>query len=75
MWLIAFAHKHLASRLHTQEGTKSRTFSLELLAWVVADKLWELGATGKEREHRPVFVAYAAPASAARAFRGTAGRP
>jgi hypothetical protein len=51
------------------EGQKSRTFSVELLAWVVANSMWELGSSSKERTHRPVFMAFAGTASAARAFR------
>jgi len=51
------------------EGQKSRTFSVELVAWVVANSMWELGSTRKERIHRPVFLAFAGTVSAARAFR------
>jgi hypothetical protein len=50
------------------EGQKSRTFSVELLAWVVANSMWELGSTGKERTHRPVFMAFAATGAASRSF-------
>lgn len=74
----AIAHRTISIETKaSQEGRKSRTFSVELLAWVVADGLWELGATSKERVHRPVFLAYAAPASAARAFQANlqTGRP
>jgi hypothetical protein len=50
------------------EGQKSRTFSVELLAWVLANEMWELGSTSKENTHRPVFLAYAGSSSAAKAF-------
>ncbi len=50
------------------EGQKSRTFSVELLAWVLANPMWELGSTGKENTHRPVFFAFAGSSSAARSF-------
>jgi hypothetical protein len=50
------------------EGQKSRTFSVELLAWVVANSMWELGSTGKERTHRPVFMAFAGTGAASRSF-------
>jgi hypothetical protein len=50
------------------EGEKSRSFSVELLAWVVASSLWEMGSTPKERVLRPVFMALAGSASASRAF-------
>ena len=46
------------------EGQKSRTFSVELLAWVLANEMWELGSTSKETTHRPVFLAYAGSSSA-----------
>jgi hypothetical protein len=51
------------------EGQKSRTFRVELLAWVVANSLWELGSTQKERTHRPVFLAFAGTGSASRSFK------
>lgn len=51
-----------------REGQKSRTFSVELLAWIVANDLWELGATSKDNTSRPVFMAFAGTHSAARAF-------
>jgi hypothetical protein len=59
------------------EGAKSRTFSVELLAWVVANQMWELGSTAKERTHRPVFMAFAGTASASRSFTANlqCGRP
>ncbi|HEX4959753.1 MAG TPA: hypothetical protein VF173_02860 [Thermoanaerobaculia bacterium] len=50
------------------EGQKSRTFSVELLAWVVADEMWELGTTKKDNTHRPVLLAFAGSRSAARSF-------
>lgn len=50
------------------EGEKSRSFRVELLAWVVANSLWEMGSTAKERILRPVFLAFAGSASASRAF-------
>ncbi|MBW8878812.1 MAG: hypothetical protein JF614_27970 [Acidobacteria bacterium] len=50
------------------EGQKSRTFSVELLAWVLANPMWELGSTNRENTVRPVFLAYAGSSSAARAF-------
>jgi hypothetical protein len=50
------------------EGQKSRTFSVELLAWVLADSMWELGSSSRESIHRPVFLAFAGSSSAARAF-------
>jgi hypothetical protein len=49
-------------------GEKSRSFSVELLAWVMANSLWELGATGRDRVLRPVFLAFAGSTSASRAF-------
>ena len=60
-----------------REGQKSRSFSVELLAYVLADDLWELGAGAKERQHRPVFIAYAGTDQASRAFSANlrAGRP
>ena len=59
------------------EGQKSRSFSVELLAWVVASSMWELGSTSKERTHRPVFMAFAGTGSAAQAFKANLqfGRP
>jgi hypothetical protein len=60
-----------------QEGQKSRSFSVELLAYVLANDLWELGAGAKERSHRPVFMAYAGTEQASRAFSANlrSGRP
>jgi hypothetical protein len=52
----------------TREGQKTRTFSVDLLAWVLANPIWSLGSTSKERTHRPVFLAFAGSTSAARAF-------
>ncbi|HEX4960939.1 MAG TPA: hypothetical protein VF173_08885 [Thermoanaerobaculia bacterium] len=52
----------------TQEGRKTRTFSVDLLAWVLANPMWSLGSTSKERTHRPVLLAFAGSTSAARAF-------
>ena len=51
-----------------REGQKSRAFSVELLAWVLANPLWELGGTAKERVHRPAFLAFAGTSSASRSF-------
>jgi len=60
-----------------REGQKSRSFSVELLAFILANDLWELGAGGKERNHRPVFMAYAGTDQASRAFSANlrCGRP
>ncbi|HYN19418.1 MAG TPA: hypothetical protein VE078_00540 [Thermoanaerobaculia bacterium] len=60
-----------------REGQKSRSFSVELLAYVLANDLWELGSGAKERSYRPVFMAYAGTAQASRAFSANlrAGRP
>jgi hypothetical protein len=60
-----------------REGQKSRSFSVELLAYVLANDLWELGAGGKERNHRPVFMAFAGTDQASRAFSANlrSGRP
>ena len=46
-----------------REGQKSRAFSVELLAWVLANPLWELGGTAKERVYRPAFLAFAGTSS------------
>jgi hypothetical protein len=51
-----------------REGQKSRSFSVEALAWVLANEMWDLGSTSKERTYRPVFFAYAGSGSAARSF-------
>jgi hypothetical protein len=51
-----------------REGQKSRSFSVELLAYVIANDLWELGSTAKERCYRPVFMAYAGTEQGSRAF-------
>jgi hypothetical protein len=60
-----------------REGQKSRSFSVELLAYVLANDLWELGAGAKERSYRPVFMAYAGTDQATRAFSANlrSGRP
>jgi len=60
-----------------REGQKSRSFSVELLSYVLANDLWDLGAGGKERNHRPVFLAYAGTDQACRAFSANlrSGRP
>ncbi|HEY0511012.1 MAG TPA: hypothetical protein VGH73_03855 [Thermoanaerobaculia bacterium] len=42
-----------------REGQKSRAFSVELLAWVLTNPLWELRGTAEERLHRPAFLAFA----------------
>jgi len=60
-----------------REGQKSRSFSVELLAYLLANDLWELGAGSKDRHYRPVFIAYAGTDQASRAFSANlrAGRP
>jgi hypothetical protein len=60
-----------------REGGKSRSFTVELLAYVLANDLWPLGAGAKERQHRPVLLAYAGTDQASRAFSANlrAGRP
>ena len=60
-----------------REGEKTRSFSVELLAHVLANDLWELGAGAKERTCRPVLIAYAGTDQASRAFSANlrAGRP
>jgi hypothetical protein len=61
----------------TREGQKSRSFSVELLAYVLANDLWELGSGAKERTHRPVLMAYAGTDQGSRAFSANlrGGRP
>lgn len=61
----------------TREGQKSRSFSVELLAYLVTNDLWELGAGGKDRVLRPVLMAYAGTDQASRAFSANLrdGRP
>jgi len=60
-----------------REGQKSRSFSVELLAYILANGLWELGGGAKERHHRPVFMAYAGTDQGSRAFSANlrGGRP
>jgi hypothetical protein len=60
-----------------REGQKSRSFSVELLAFLLANDLWELGAGAKERSYRPLLMAYAGTDQAARAFSANlrSGRP
>jgi hypothetical protein len=60
-----------------REGEKTRSFGVDLLAYVLANDLWELGGGGKERTHRPVLLAYAGTDQASRAFSANlrAGRP
>ena len=60
-----------------REGEKTRSYSVELLAYVLANDLWELGGGAKERQHRPVFMAYAGTDQASRAFSANlrVGRP
>jgi hypothetical protein len=60
-----------------REGQKSRSFSVELLAFLLANDLWELGAGAKERSHRPLLLAYAGTDQASRAFSANlrSGRP
>ena len=60
-----------------REGRKSRIFRAELLCFVTANRLWELGTTAKEGILRPVLLAYAATEQEARAFTANlkAGRP
>jgi hypothetical protein len=50
------------------EGQKTRSFSVELLSWVLANPMWQLGSTGRDNTYRPVLFAYAGSSSAARAF-------
>ncbi|HEV3074633.1 MAG TPA: hypothetical protein VHB47_09475 [Thermoanaerobaculia bacterium] len=59
------------------EGRKSRIFRAELVCFVTANRLWELGATAKEGILRPVLLAYAATEQEARAFTANlrTGRP
>jgi hypothetical protein len=61
----------------SREGQKTRSFSVELLAYVLANDLWELGSGARERLHRPVLMAYAGTAQGSRAFSANlrAGRP
>ncbi len=60
-----------------REGQKSRSFSVELLAYVLANDLWSLGSGAKERSFRPVLMVYAATDQASRAFSANlrCGRP
>ncbi len=60
-----------------REDRKSRIFRAELLCFVTANRLWELGTTAKEGVLRPVLLAYAATEQEARAFTANlkAGRP
>ena len=60
-----------------REGQKSRSFSVELLAYVLANDLWELGSGAKERSFRPVLLLYAGTDQASRAFSANlrSGRP
>lgn len=60
-----------------REGQKSRSFSVELLAYVLANDLWDLGSGAKDRFHRPVFIAYAGTEQSSRAFSANlrSGRP
>lgn len=60
-----------------REGRKSRIFRAELLCFVTANRLWELGASAKEGILRPVLLAYAATDQEARAFTANlrTGRP
>ena len=51
-----------------REGQKSRSFSVELLAFILANDLWELGPGGKDNTCRPVFMAYAGTYHGSRAF-------
>jgi hypothetical protein len=51
-----------------REGQKSRSFSVELLAYILANDLWELGSGAKERSNRPIFMAYAGTDQSCRAF-------
>src|SRR6185295_17025023 len=48
-----------------------------LLAYILANGLWELGGGAKERHHRPVFMAYAGTDQGSRAFSANlrGGRP
>jgi hypothetical protein len=60
-----------------REGQKSRSFSVQLLAYVLANDLWELGSGAKDRAYRPVFMAYAGTEQGSRAFSANlrSGRP
>jgi hypothetical protein len=60
-----------------REGQKSRSFSVELLAYVLANDLWELGPGAKDRAYRPVLLLYAGTDQASRAFSANlrCGRP
>jgi hypothetical protein len=60
-----------------REGQKSRSFSVELLAYVLANDLWELGSGAKDRSFRPVLLLYAGTDQASRAFSANlrSGRP
>jgi hypothetical protein len=60
-----------------REGQKSRSFGVELLAYVLANDLWELGSGAKDRFLRPVLLAYAGTDQASRAFSANLrnGRP
>lgn len=60
-----------------REGQKSRSFSVELLAFILANDLWELGGGAKERQYRPVLMAYAGTDQGSRAFSANlrGGRP
>lgn len=51
-----------------REGQKSRSFSVELLAYILANDLWELGSGAKDRAVRPVLMAYAGTDQGSRAF-------
>jgi hypothetical protein len=60
-----------------REGRKSRIFRAELVCFVTANRLWELGVTAKEGILRPVLLAYAATEQEARAVTANlrTGRP
>jgi hypothetical protein len=51
-----------------REGQKSRSFRVDLLAFILANDLWELGAGAKDHNCRPVFMAYAGTDQGSRAF-------
>jgi hypothetical protein len=60
-----------------REGRKSRIFHAELVCFVTANRLWELGASARDGILRPVLLAYAATEQEARVFTANlrAGRP
>ncbi|HEV3074586.1 MAG TPA: hypothetical protein VHB47_09235 [Thermoanaerobaculia bacterium] len=53
-----------------RERRKSRIFRAELVCFVTANRLWELGESAKEGILRPVLLAYAASEQEARGRAG-----